>query len=371
MLDGLVPLPSVPTIGTATDGGTGTTVNVAFTPGGIAGSNYTALSTPGSITATGTSSPITVSGLTAGTAYTFKVKATNSIGDSGYSASSNSVTPVVPSYTLALTANTTQNWTVPNGVSKIGLIVIGAGGGGASGAGQYDPNPSYAGGGGGAGGALAFYDYAVTPGTTYLITVGTGGNGGTVNASTARSGNSGSASSFGNIANANGGSLAQYNPVVGGSYQGQNSAGGSGTINASPVTGSTTQTGGVGASMWGPGINPPLAAGSNTTVTISPTGGPFSANFGGGGGPGQYYASNSALTGGGSAFGGAGGLHGTNKNTTGNSGVNSGGNGTAGNGPGGGGGGGGGSGYNNVNGYFAPGSVGGAGASGRVLVYTQ
>jgi hypothetical protein len=42
---------------------------------------------------TGASSPITVSGLTGGTAYTFKVFATNAYGPSPLSAASNSVTP--------------------------------------------------------------------------------------------------------------------------------------------------------------------------------------------------------------------------------------------------------------------------------------
>lgn len=96
--DFLAGLPFRPVIGTATDGGTGTTVSVAFTgnnPAG-AGITYTALSSPGSITATGPASPITVTGLTSGTAYTFQVKAGNSLGDSAYSGSSNSVTPVTP-----------------------------------------------------------------------------------------------------------------------------------------------------------------------------------------------------------------------------------------------------------------------------------
>lgn len=87
--------PAVPTIGTASDGGTGTTASVAFTPVSGAAS-YTATSTPGSITATALTTPITVSGLTTGTAYTFKVKANNPIGSSGESAASNSVTPEVP-----------------------------------------------------------------------------------------------------------------------------------------------------------------------------------------------------------------------------------------------------------------------------------
>lgn len=96
--DFLAGLPFRPVIGTATDGGTGTTVSVAFTGNNVANGTitYTALSSPGSITATGPASPITVTGLTAGTAYTFQVKAGNSLGDSAYSGSSNSVTPVQP-----------------------------------------------------------------------------------------------------------------------------------------------------------------------------------------------------------------------------------------------------------------------------------
>lgn len=90
-------LPFTPTIGTATDGGTGTTVSVTFTGNNTAGLTYTALSTPGSLTGTSTTSPITVTGLSSGTAYTFAVKATNSAGDSPYSAASNSVTPATPS----------------------------------------------------------------------------------------------------------------------------------------------------------------------------------------------------------------------------------------------------------------------------------
>jgi hypothetical protein len=93
-------VPQAPTIGTATDGGTGTTVSVTFTAGATGGSaitTYTVTSSPGSITGTGASSPITVSGLTAATAYTFTVTATNANGTSTASSASNSVTPRQPS----------------------------------------------------------------------------------------------------------------------------------------------------------------------------------------------------------------------------------------------------------------------------------
>lgn len=93
--------PTTPTIGTAIDGGTGTTASVAFTPSTYIGKGtitYTATSSPGSLTGTGSGSPITVSGLTTGTAYTFTVKGDTNYGvASDSSAASNSVTPASPS----------------------------------------------------------------------------------------------------------------------------------------------------------------------------------------------------------------------------------------------------------------------------------
>ena len=87
--------PDAPTIGTATGGNT--TASVTFTApanvGGSAITGFTVVSTPSGITGTGASSPVTVSGLSNGTAYTFTVLATNSYGNSVLSAASNSVTP--------------------------------------------------------------------------------------------------------------------------------------------------------------------------------------------------------------------------------------------------------------------------------------
>jgi len=88
------------TIGTATDSGTGSVASVAFTAGSETTGGpvfyYTATSTPGSFTGTASTSPVTVSGLTAGTAYTFKVKATNATGSGPESSASNSLTLVEP-----------------------------------------------------------------------------------------------------------------------------------------------------------------------------------------------------------------------------------------------------------------------------------
>lgn len=88
-------IPGIPTIGTATANGESATVEFTANVRGGAATSWTALSNPGSITGTGSSSPVTVSGLTAGTSYTFTVRGTNSTGTGEYSAASNSITAVL------------------------------------------------------------------------------------------------------------------------------------------------------------------------------------------------------------------------------------------------------------------------------------
>lgn len=89
-------VPDAPTIGTATGGDA--QASVAFTApsnvGGSAVSAYYAVSNPDQITSSGASSPVTVTGLTNGTSYTFTVWALNTYGPSPYSAASGSVSPV-------------------------------------------------------------------------------------------------------------------------------------------------------------------------------------------------------------------------------------------------------------------------------------
>ena len=88
-------IPGAPTGVQATAGNAQATVT--FSPPASDGWNpitsYSVTSTPGGIIKTGTGSPITVTGLTNGTAYTFKVKAFNAIGTGPDSSPSNSVTP--------------------------------------------------------------------------------------------------------------------------------------------------------------------------------------------------------------------------------------------------------------------------------------
>jgi hypothetical protein len=94
-------VPGSPTGVTATAGNAQATVSFTAptTNGGSAITRYTVTSNPGNITGTGTSSPITVSGLTNGTSYTFTVVATNAIGNSAPSAPSVAVTPSAPATT--------------------------------------------------------------------------------------------------------------------------------------------------------------------------------------------------------------------------------------------------------------------------------
>lgn len=88
-------IPQPVTIGTATATGAAGTVTVAFTPNGTGGKTvtYTATSSPGGFTGSSSGSPITVTGLTNGTAYTFTVVAANANGSAAASAASNAATP--------------------------------------------------------------------------------------------------------------------------------------------------------------------------------------------------------------------------------------------------------------------------------------
>lgn len=127
ILAGYNPLlvPDAPTIGTATGGNV--SASVTFTApanvGGGAITGFTVISTPSGITGTGASSPITVSGLTNGTAYTFKVFANNAYGPSPLSAASNSVTPALPAIGSALGGGFYAGQIGVGGVASHNLII--------------------------------------------------------------------------------------------------------------------------------------------------------------------------------------------------------------------------------------------------------
>jgi len=107
-------IPNEPTIGaaTATSDVAATIAYTAATLGAL-GSTFTATSTPSSITGTG-SSPITVTGLTASTSYTFSVTAGNANGTSAASSASNSITTSAPlsSYESIATSSPTSGTSI-------------------------------------------------------------------------------------------------------------------------------------------------------------------------------------------------------------------------------------------------------------------
>jgi hypothetical protein len=113
------PAPPTTVAATAAD----VSATVAFTApantGGSTITGYTVTATPGGATATCSASPCTVTGLTNGTAYTFTVHATNSVGSGPESSASTSVTPATLPDAPTIGAVTggngaiTVNWSAP------------------------------------------------------------------------------------------------------------------------------------------------------------------------------------------------------------------------------------------------------------------
>ncbi len=104
-------------VAVASNGSATVTYDISASDGGTPITGYTVTSIPDGLTATGTSSPITVTGLTNGTAYSFVVTAQNAIGSSPDSAASNSVTPQPP--TSAPSAPTAATATADNGTATV------------------------------------------------------------------------------------------------------------------------------------------------------------------------------------------------------------------------------------------------------------
>jgi hypothetical protein len=261
-------VPNAPTAVSAVPGNQQATISfIAPANGGSPITHYTVTSSPGGFTATG-SSPITITGLTNGTGYTFTVVATNSVGDSVVSSASSSVTPLP----LELFTSGSGSWTAPSGVTSVTYLVVGGGGGGGSGGGTGAA-------GGGGGGSVKTGTLSVTPGVTYSYTIGNGGAAGTG----AGPGIVGESSVFATIT-ANGGGLGYGN--YGLNETGNYGAGGSGQSGDTPTTG-----------------------GSGGKVRDGATGNPSGVNTGAGGGGGGAGGNGvtSITSGGNVTNGGAGG----------------------------------------------------------------
>ena len=133
-----VTVPGAPTIGTATAGNASATVNwtAPASNGGSAITGYVVTpyigATAQSATTVGVVTSTSITGLTNGTSYTFRVAAINSVGTGAQSADSNAVTPATvpgaPTIGTATAGNAsaTVNWTAPasNGGSAITGYVV-------------------------------------------------------------------------------------------------------------------------------------------------------------------------------------------------------------------------------------------------------
>ena len=277
--------PNAPTIGTATAGNA--QASVTFTApsdnGGTAITGYTVTSSPGSLTGTGSSSPIVVAGLTNGTAYTFTVTATNAQGTSPASSASNSITP-----------------SATNKASAVEYLVVAGGGGGAA-----DD-----GGGGGAGGLLTASGFAVSSGSAITVTIGAGGSGATTPSNTDAATKGGN-SVFSSITSTGGGAGVRESTDAkknGGSGGGAGYSGGiPGTGIAGPPRqgydgGSPDYTeagGGGGAGAVGSGGVRDVSSGNGGIGVESSITGTATYYAGGGGGGGRVSAGGAGGSGGG------------------------------------------------------------------------
>lgn len=295
-------VPDAPTNIVATTTST-TQISVAFTAPSYVGTSsitgYTVTSSGGQ-TATGSSSPIVLTGFTAGTSYTFTVKATNSSGDSNASTASNAT--ALPT-TFDYVSSSAQTWTAPSGVTSAVFKIWGAGGGNAG---------SYSGGQGG----YTTGTFTVVPGRNYNVYVGatgSGRSGGWPGGGSASSGGTGAAAGGGGgysaiqdstnnaylaIAGAGGGAISVMDGYNGGGTTGVSTGDKGYGVN----TGGTQTAGGVaGVSIDGRSSDGGSLYGGSSS---NPQNGGHSP--GGGGGSG-YYGGAGGVSGGGAVTSGPGG----------------------------------------------------------------
>ena len=225
----------------------------------------------------------------------------------------------------------TFTWTVPPCVTSITVDAWGAGGGGGGAWVKMDNSTTdvfgtaieaCAGGGGGGGGGFSRQTYAVVPGQTYTIVVGTGGIGGVsattpLNNTSVQNGGVGGASTFsGNTysltaGGGNGGVKAySYNSGYPTAHLRTGGAGGTGGVGT--LFNGGTGSGGSGGSSFdfsgagGGGAGTTGPGGAANATTIPHTGGPGGAVGGGAGANGFNLISGTHNGAAGNAIGGAG-----------------------------------------------------------------
>lgn len=185
-------------------------------------------------------------------------------------------------------------WTVPAGVTKAKVTVIGGGGGG-GGCGSASGNNRYGNGGGGGGGSIEVVT-GLTPGASVTVTVGAGGT-----AASNANGGSGGTSSFGAFLSATGGAggtIVTFNGPGGGVPTQYGAAAGTGS------GGDINVPGQVGQSYFQSASNP--ACPGFTQNFTSGMGGDSAFSFGRGGQWVSYNAASNGNAGTGFGAGGSG-----------------------------------------------------------------
>lgn len=300
--------PGVPTSVTASAGNAQATVSfVAPAYTGKGGTvTYTATSSPGNFTASGNSSPLTVTGLSNGTAYTFTVTASVGGVSGSASSASSSVTPVAPPTvtggTLASDATYyyrtfTSNGTLGISGGSVTFDVLVVAGGGSGGGGYSASPPIYSGGGGGAGGLVYLSSQALNSNQSITIgggavgvnksfangsntvfgsTTAIGGGGGGVAGSVGSGGSGGGGGNWENTTtqtkggySGGSGTAGQGNAGGTGSFTGNNKGGGGGGAGGAGKNGDAATlpgVGGNGVQYFGGATY--YAAGGNTYGTV-------------------------------------------------------------------------------------------------------
>ena len=252
------------------------------------------------------------------------------------------------------------NWVCPAGVTKVSVLCIGAGGGGGGsnivheeeyqeGEGYWSDDWFYYPGRGGNGGGLVYKnDIPVTPGTTYYVCPGYGGDGGTVDNTNGNSNNTGThgengGDSFFSTGVSGGSPTGSYIRAYGG-HGGSNSGGPAGALfhpsswNVHPAarsgdssgtgfSGATVQSGGLGynsaqwSSGWGAWCGGGAAGYAGSGGNGAPPGSAASSydaydatDGAGGGGSGGCYAGDNDAQNRQTAGGGGVGVHGQGSN---------------------------------------------------------
>ena len=211
-------------------------------------------------------------------------------------------------------------WVCPSGVNSIEVLVVAGGGGGGGGF-----NSWAGGGGGGAGGLIYRNNYAVTPSTSYAVTVGAGGAG-QIGSTSPRYGFSGGNSVFDTLTAIGGGGGNSWNSSTGSTAPAGGSGGG-GQNSSGPFTGALGTAGqgnNGGNGMAYTNTNASSAGGGGGAG--SPGGEP-ATNQGGGGGEGIRSSISGTLSVYAAGGGGGGGTHGGGSQNGGRGGNGSGGNG--------------------------------------------